>query len=79
MLPVELDTLRQEVAKESDEVTWVKPDINAALEALDTWWVTSGRADAASAIEIVSPAIFNNTQKKRIGKFWLRHKFNGGG
>ena len=79
MTPDELAALRQEVAKESDEVTWVKADINAALEALDAWWVASGRPEAAGAIETAAPAKFSNMEKKRIGKYWLRHKFNGGG
>ena len=79
MTPDDLAVLRQEVAKESDEVTWVKADINAAFEALDAWWAATGRMNAAGAMEAAAPGKFTGPQKRRMGMYWLRHKFNGGG
>ncbi len=79
LTPEELAGFRQSLAKESSEVTWQKADINAGAQGLEDWWETTGRNGAASAMETASPGKFTNAQKKIIGKFWLQHKFLGGG
>ena len=74
-----LALFRRLLASETEEVTWQKADVNVAVQALEDWWETTGRAAAGSVMEAASAGKFSNAQKKAIGKFWLNHKFNGGG
>jgi hypothetical protein len=70
----ELDDLRQRLAAVSQTVTWTKPQVNTALQALEDWFDTSGRNAAGAAIEAVLPGVFTNAQKKAIGKYWMFQK-----
>lgn len=64
-------TLRQLIAANLATQTWTKPQVNAALDALDDWFETSGRAAAGAAIEAAVPGVFTGPQKRVIGKYWL--------
>jgi hypothetical protein len=71
---LELTDLRQQVAAATTSQSWTKPQVNAAIQALEDWWDTSGRAAAGAAIEAAVPGVFTNQQKKVIGKYWLVQK-----
>jgi hypothetical protein len=71
----DLASLRQRCAADATGgVTWTKAQVNAAVQALEDWFDTTGRAGAAAAIESAAPGVFTNTQKKLIGKYWLAQK-----
>ena len=79
LTPPELDKFRQLLARDFPNVTWVKADVNDAIQALEDWWETTGRPSAGAEMEAASPGKFTGVQKKALGKFWLSHKFLGGG
>lgn len=66
--------LRRAMAARLATVPYTKPQVNAAIQALEDWWETSGRAAAGAAIEAAAPGIFTAPLKKEIGKAWLRQK-----
>jgi hypothetical protein len=70
----DLASLRQRCAADANSVTWTKAQVNAAIQALEDWFDTTGRAGAAAAIESAAPGVFTNAQKKLIGKYWLAQK-----
>jgi hypothetical protein len=72
--PSELTDLRQRCAANVNTLSWTKAEVNAALQALEDWFDTSGRADAAAAMEAAAPGVFTNPQKRLIGKYWLLQK-----
>lgn len=75
----QLAELRQGVQGEGDPATWEKSHINAALQAIEDKW---GEIQAALSVEIdaaTTPVVFSNPMKKKIGKYWLRHRFGRGG
>ncbi len=67
--------LRQAVAALVATVPWNKAQVNAAVQALEDWYETSGRAAAGSAIETAVPGVFTAAQKKKIGAVWLLQKY----
>jgi hypothetical protein len=70
----DLASLRQRCASDVASVTWTKAQVNAAIQALEDWFDTTGRQEAAAAIESAAPGVFTNAQKKLIGKYWLTQK-----
>lgn len=73
----DMSRIRQRIAKETD-VTWLKPQINAALQAIEDKW-EADRAGYAAAIEAAAPGVFTLAQKKLLGKHWLQLKSSKGG
>jgi len=61
-------------------VTWQKPQINAALAAIDNWFdMPATRSAISAAIDTaVAPFNFTNTEKKLLLRAWCRAKFNVG-
>jgi hypothetical protein len=70
----QLAQLRQFVAAGIATQSWTKVQANAALQALEDWYETSGRQAAGSAIETAAPGVFSAAQKKLLGKYWLLQK-----
>ncbi|MGI9489096.1 MAG: hypothetical protein ACR2RF_25065 [Geminicoccaceae bacterium] len=75
----ELTELRQGAANDSITLAWTKTNINAALQAIEDWWETTAKLDAATEIETAAPGVFSNPEKKLIGKWWMKKKFDLGG
>ena len=70
---------RQGVQSEGDVATWVKADLNAALQAIEDEWGAI-QAELSTAIDVAtSPLVFSNAMKKKIGKYWLKQRFGRGG
>lgn len=70
----ELAELRRACARNVTPVTWTKPQINAALQAIEDWF-EANRASLGAAIETAAPLQFAGPLKKRLVAFWLRQKF----
>lgn len=73
LTPAQLVELRQHCA-EAQTVTWTKPQVNAALQAIEDRF-EAVRASFGVAIETAAPGVFSPAQKVRLVKFWLRQKF----
>ena len=69
----ELAELRRAMAA-NGTVTWTKPQINAALQAIEDWF-EANRVALGAAIEAAAPGLYNATRKKRLVAYWLRQKF----
>ncbi len=75
----QLTELRQGVERENDIATWSKADLNAAVQAIEDKWGTI-QAELSTAIDVATAAlVFSNPMKKKIGKYWLRQRFDRGG
>ena len=74
----DLTTLRAEVAADQGVIAHTKPQINAAFQAIENWY-EANRASLGTAIEAAAPGVFTAAQKRRLGKYWLRLKFQTGG
>lgn len=61
-------------------VTWTKPQINAAIQAIDQWFdLPATRAAISAAINVAtSPKVFTPAEKLQIVRAYLRGKFNVG-
>ena len=70
---LELAELRRAMAT-NGTVTWTKPQINAALQAIEDWF-EANRASLGAAIEAVAPGLYTAPRKKRLVAYWLRQKF----
>lgn len=69
----ELAPLRREMAESIATVAWTKPQINAAIQAMEAWFEAE-KAGAVTAIENAAPGVFTLAQKRKIATLWLRHK-----
>jgi len=69
----DLVELRQDMARASATLAWRKANVNAALQAIETWF-EANRASLGAAIETAAPGYFNATQKKQLVAFWLGQK-----
>jgi len=72
----ELRRVRNAVEKVANDKgvpqTWSKPEINAAIQAIEDRWDAAGTQAALSAdIEAAAPAVFTAAQKKYLAAFWL--------
>ncbi len=75
----ELASLRQGIESEGVPAGVIKPTLNAAFQAIETWF-ENNRAGLGTAIDAAtSPFVFTAAQKKALGKWWLRQKFDRGG
>lgn len=76
----ELAFNRQGDADGEVSLDWDKATINAAIQALEDWYETSGRVAASTAIDAATaPYVFSNPIKKKIGRWWFRMRFDKGG
>jgi hypothetical protein len=84
--PEQAVELRRIAARRSPTVTWTKPQINAALQAIeDAIQSTSNvggrsiKAALALAIENAAPGVFTNPQKDELFVIWCRFNVARGG
>lgn len=63
-------------SQQGGAVNWLKEEINAAFDALDAKYEDEWRAEGSTAIDNATTFNFTNAQKKKIGKFWFRKKFD---
>jgi len=75
----QLAELRRGIAPDVAAVNFNKPQVNAALQAVEDWFETTARTEIGAAIETAAPGVFTNAQKRVIAKYWLRQKFDRGG
>lgn len=68
---VELAELRQEMARRHDIVTWTKPQINAAFQALEN---TYEAVDFKTPIDSANPFRFSISQQAVIKTVWNNQK-----
>jgi len=73
--PTQLAQIRNGCEKVEPNINYIKPQINAAIQALEDYFENTARAGFGAAIEAAAPGIFTNAQKKRIGRFYLFLKF----
>lgn len=71
----EFAELRQAIARDQATVDWNKPQINAALQAIEDWFEANRAALGAAINAGTTPYVFTATQKKRLVAYWLRQKF----
>jgi hypothetical protein len=69
----QLAELRRELARGVSEVTWNKPQVNAAIQAYEDWF-EGQRAAINAAIEGAAPGVFTAPQKKAMGRWFLGQK-----
>ncbi len=71
----ELAELRRRVRTSVGNVTWTKPQINAAVQATENWF-EANRSSLVSAIDTAtSPHSFTGAQKKALVAYWMLQKF----
>lgn len=70
----ELQKLRNASERDRLPHSHSKLEVHTAFQALEDWY-QAHKADAASRIEIAAPGVFNNTQKKKLGKHYFSHRF----
>ncbi len=80
LTPIERAELRRFVAAEFGTVTYVKAQIDAAMQAIEDWF-EANRASLGTAINAATQPdfTFTNPQKVLLVKYWLRQKFERGG
>lgn len=72
----QLSDSRQSVAKDVVAITYTKPQINAALQAIEDRFEAT-RSGFSSAIDTAtSPFVFSAAQKKKLIAYWARIKFS---
>ncbi|MHA2029080.1 MAG: hypothetical protein ACW99Q_06805 [Candidatus Kariarchaeaceae archaeon] len=74
LTPTELSEVRQKVELEEADIGTIKTEINLAIQAIEDWY-EGARPDISTAIDSATTFNFTNTQKKRIGKYWMRQKW----
>ena len=75
----QLGKLRMGVQTEGDAATWLSTDMDAALQAIEDKW-EEVRPQFSAAIDVATnPLVFSNVMKKKLGRYWLRQKFDRGG
>jgi hypothetical protein len=68
----ELKEIRWRMAEKYDEVTWKKKQINDAAQAVEDEYVNVCRQMLVDAIEAAVPGKFDDAQKRRIVRLWMR-------
>lgn len=76
----QLTDLRQACANgQAIPVNYTKPQINAALQAIEDW-MEANKASLSQAINTATdPFVFTAAQKKELGRYWFKQKFERGG
>ena len=71
----QLAAIRQDFVATLAVINKTKPQINAAIQAIEDWF-EANRASLGAAIEAAAPSTFTPAQKLKLVKFWLRSKFD---
>ena len=71
----ELAQIRRDCAALGLTVNYIKPQINAAAQAVEDWYETN-KGGISTAIDIATaPFVFTASQKKAVGAYWMLYKF----
>jgi hypothetical protein len=74
----QLAAIRRRVAKafNPDSVRWKKPEINAALQAIEDWFEANKASGSAAVDTATAPFVFTGAEKKLLFAYWLLVKHN---
>lgn len=73
-MPLSTDNLteiRQRIQRSGTPCDRTKSTLNAAINALDNYYISVVAPGAANAIEVAAPGQFTLAQKAQIAKQWL--------
>jgi len=71
----ELSEIRRGCAK-NENPNWTSPQIDAASQAIEDFFETTGKAAISIAIDAAtSPFVFSNAIKKKSVAHWFKQKF----
>jgi hypothetical protein len=59
------------MSRHFSDVTWNKPAINDALQAIEDTFQTTGKTALNNAIEGAAPGVFNAQQKKLLVAYFI--------
>lgn len=68
----ELQDIRQRMASKYPEINWRKKTINDASQAVEDQYVNVCRQHLIDAIEATVPGKFDDNQKRRIIRLWMK-------
>ena len=69
-----LAKMRQAMSK-LGTATYVKADVNVAVQAIEDLMQAQGRTAIFGAIETAAPGVFTNPQKARLFRVWVERRF----
>ena len=69
----QLTDMRKKMAV-GETVVWTKPQLNAALQAIEDWYETNKVAIGTAIDVATAPLVFTAAQKKKLGAYWLLQK-----
>lgn len=75
LLNNELSELRQTAGRDQ-AVDYTKPQINAALQAIEDWFEANRAALGAAINTATAPYVFTPALKRRMVAHWFRQKFS---
>lgn len=75
LTPEELADLRRRVRRSVGDVSWTKPQINAALQAIEDWFELNRTLIVAAIDTASNPFTFTGPQKKALVAYWMLQKF----
>jgi hypothetical protein len=76
LTPTQLDKIRQEVCRNVTDVNFTKPQINAAIQAVEDWFEANRPAISTAINTATSPLVLTVAQKKQVVAYWLLYKFD---
>lgn len=71
----QLAKIRRGVAQQFATQNWDKPQINAALQAIEDWFELNKASGVTAVNTATAPFVFTGPQKKELFAYWLLHKF----
>ncbi len=69
-----LAQMRQDMAS-LGTVTFVKADVNVAVQSIEDLMLGAGKTALFNAIESAAPGVFTNAQKGRLFRVWVIRRF----
>jgi len=75
----ELAEMRLGLETVDGPIDTIKAEINAALQAIEDTYQSDCRLAWSNAIDAATTFNFTNAQKKLLGKWWMKKRFNLGG
>jgi hypothetical protein len=71
--PEEFSEFINDMNSRTDEQSWTKPEIRAAVQAIEDFFALGAtRQTIAGKIEEVAPGVFNGQQKELIFALWCK-------
>lgn len=75
----QLGRLRMGVQTEGDAAIWLSTDMDAAVQAIEDTWEEIQPQLFTAIDNATDPLVFSNAMKKKLGRWWLRQRFDRGG